>query len=88
MGNITDPDRAVGISLSLRELTNASAYSMFLQNIGYASAIIAVLFVPRLRAWLSEVAQVGAMPNNPQFGQNLRQAIEILVKSGMTMIAV
>ena len=77
-------DRVLGeeLSLSLREVTEANAYSMFLQNISHASAIIAALFVPRIRAWLSEVAPVDATPNNPQSGQNLRQAIEILVKSG------
>jgi hypothetical protein len=77
-------DRVLGeeLSLSLREVTEASTYSMFLQNISHTSAIVAALFVPRIRAWLSEIAQVGAKPNNPQLGQNLRQAIEILVKSG------
>jgi hypothetical protein len=77
-------DRVLGeeLSLSLREVTDANAYSMFLQNISHASAIIAALFVPRIRAWLTEIAQVDTKPNNPQPGQNLRQAIEILVKSG------
>ncbi|MBA3518513.1 MAG: ATP-binding protein [Rhizobiales bacterium] len=77
-------DRVLGeeLSLSLREVTDANAYSMFLQNISHASAIIATLFVPRIRAWLSKVAQFYARPNNAQSGQNLRQAIEILVKSG------
>jgi hypothetical protein len=77
-------DRVLGeeLSLSLREVTDANAYSMFLQNISYAAAIISALFVPRIRSWLVEVAQADPMPNNPQFGQNLRQAIEILIKSG------
>lgn len=77
-------DRVLGeeLSLSLREVTDANAYSMFLQNISHASAIIAALFIPRIRAWLTEIAQVDAKPNNPQSAQNLRQAIEILVKSG------
>ena len=77
-------DRVLGeeLSLSLREVTDTNAYSMFLQNISHASAIIAALFVPRIRAWLTEIAQVDAKPNNPQPGQNLRQAIEILVKTG------
>jgi hypothetical protein len=77
-------DRVLGeeLSLSLREVTDANPYSMFLQNISHASAIIAALFVPRIRAWLTEITQVDAKPNNPQSGQNLRQAIEILVKSG------
>ena len=55
---------------------------MFLQNISHASAIIAALFVPRIRAWLTEIAQVDGKPNNPQPEQNLRQAIEILLKNG------
>jgi hypothetical protein len=78
-------DRVLGeeLSLSLREVTDTNAaYSMFLQNISHASAIIAALFVPRIRAWLTEIAQVDAKPNNPQPGQNLRQAIEILLKNG------
>jgi hypothetical protein len=77
-------DRVLGeeLSLSLREVTEASAYSLFLQNISHAPAIIAALFVPRIRAWLSEVAPVDVKPNDPQRDLNLRQAIEILVKSG------
>ena len=46
------------------------------------AAIIAVLFVPRIRAWLSEVGQLHAKPSNPQTGQNICHAIEILIKSG------
>jgi hypothetical protein len=80
----TAVDRILGeeLSLSLREAMEANTYSMFLQNISHASAIVAALFVPRIRAWLAEVAKVDAEPNNPQSGQNLRQAIEILLKSG------
>ncbi|MGA8170180.1 MAG: hypothetical protein WB816_05010 [Methylocystis sp.] len=77
-------DRVLGeeLSFSLRELTEASAYSIFLQNISHASALIAALFVPRIHVWLSEVAPVDATPKNPPSKQNLRQAIDILVKSG------
>ncbi len=77
-------DRVLGeeLSLSLREQTNTNAYSMFLQNISHASAIISALFVPRIRAWLSEIAPVDIKPNSPQPEQNLRQAIEILVRNG------
>ena len=83
-------DRVLGeeLSLSLRETADCNAYSMFLQNISHASAIIAALFVPRIRAWLTDVAQVDAKPNNPQSEQNLRQAIEILSRAAMMMIAV
>jgi hypothetical protein len=77
-------DRVLGeeLSLSLRDVTRTSGYSMFLQNISHASAIIVALFIPRIRVWLSEVAQIDAKPDNPQLGQNLRQAIETLVKCG------
>jgi hypothetical protein len=76
-------DRVLGeeLSLSLREMTDASV-AIFLQNIRHASAIIAALFVPRIRAWLSQVTQVEAKTYNLQFEQNLRQAIEILIKNG------
>jgi ferredoxin-like protein FixX len=77
-------DRVLGeeLTLSLRETVDANSYSMFLQNVSHASAIVAALFVPRIRAWLTEVAKTGTKPNNPQSEQNLRQAIEILLKSG------
>jgi hypothetical protein len=77
-------DRVLGqeLSLSLREVASTNGYSMFLQNISHAPAIVAALFVPRIRAWLAEVAQSETRPNDPQYEQNLRQAIEILVKSG------
>ncbi len=77
-------DRVLGeeLSLSLREVTDVGENMMFLQNIRHASAIIAVLFVPRIRAWLTEIAKIDAKPDNPQFELNLGQAIEILIKSG------
>lgn len=77
-------DRTLGeeLSLSLLEETNTNGYSIFLQNISHASAIVAALFVPRIRAWLTELARLEAKPNDPQSGHDLRQAIEILVKSG------
>ncbi|MEA2795342.1 MAG: hypothetical protein QOI87_2722 [Bradyrhizobium sp.] len=77
-------DRVLGeeLTLSLREAMDANTYSMFLQNISHASAIVAALFVPRIRAWLTEVARAEAKPNNPQSEQNLRQAVEVLLKSG------
>jgi hypothetical protein len=70
------------LSLSLREVTDANTYPSFLQDISYASAIIATLFVPRIRAWLSEVVQIDNKLNDRQSTQNLQRAIEILVKSG------
>jgi hypothetical protein len=77
-------DRVLGeeLTISLRETVDAIVYSMFLHNISNTSAIVATLFVPRIRAWLTEVAKADAQPNNPQFEQNLRQAVEILLKSG------
>ena len=62
-------DRVLGeeLRLSLREAKDTGAYSMFLQNISHASAIIAALFVPRIRAWLSEAAR--SMPaKHPAIG--------------------
>jgi hypothetical protein len=80
----TAVDRVLGeeLTISLRESANANAYSMFLQNISHASAIVAALFVPRIRAWLREVAKADGKPNNPQFEQNLHQGVVILLKSG------
>lgn len=77
-------DRVLGeeLSLSLREVTEVNSNMMFLQNIRHASAIIAVLFVSRIRAWLAEIVKVDAKLNNQQLEQNLCQAIEILIKSG------
>jgi hypothetical protein len=77
-------DRVLGkeLTLSLREVAGGGAYSMLLQNISHAPAILAALFVPRIRVWLTEVAQVNVTPNNQEAGQNLRQAIEILIQSG------
>ena len=77
-------DRVLGeeLSLSLREAVDTNAYSMFLQNVSHASAIVAALFVHRIRSWLMEVAKVDAEPNHPQFEQNLRQGVEILLRSG------
>jgi len=77
-------DRVLGqeLTLSLRETVDASVYPILLQNIGHASAIVAALFIPRIRAWLTEVVKVDTEPNNPQFEQHLRQAVEILLKSG------
>jgi hypothetical protein len=77
-------DRVLGeeLTLSLLEAIEANGYSMFLQNISHASAIVAALFVARIRAWLMEVAKADTKLNNPQSEQNLRQAVEILVKSG------
>ena len=70
------------LTLSLREAVDANAYSFFLQNISHASAIVAALFVPRIRAWLTEVAKAEAKPNDPQSEQNFRQAAGILLKFG------
>jgi hypothetical protein len=77
-------DRVLGeeLRLSMRETLDANEYSLFLQNVSHASAIVAALFVPRIRTWLAEVAKTDSKPNNQQFKQNLRQALEILLKSG------
>jgi hypothetical protein len=77
-------DRVLGEELtrSLREAIDANGHSIFLQNISHASAIVAALFVPPIRAWFVEVAKADTKFNDPQLEQNLRQAVEILVKSG------
>ncbi|QQO12936.1 hypothetical protein JJB99_26365 [Bradyrhizobium diazoefficiens] len=69
------------LSLALQEITNAGAYSIFLQHVAHAPAIVAALFVPRIRAWVTEiVANSGS--TDFRYEQNLRQAIELLVKTG------
>lgn len=77
-------DRILGneLSVSLRDAASEGTYSMFLQNVSYAPPKVASLFIPRIRAWLSEVATSDMRPNEPQAGQNLRQAIALLVRLG------
>lgn len=77
-------DRVLGkeLSLSLHELTSANAYSMFLQNVSHASAIVSTLFIPRIRSWLLEIAQTDTEQSRSRPEHNLRQAIEILIKNG------
>jgi hypothetical protein len=70
------------LTLSLRESVDANANSMFLQDISHASAIVATLFVPRIRAWLTEVEKADAKPNDIQSEPKVRQAVEILLKRG------
>jgi hypothetical protein len=79
----TAVDRTLGqeLTLSLQE-KQENAYSLFLQNVRHASPTVAAVFVPRIRQWLSEVAQVNTEPNEKASEQNLRQAVEILRKSG------
>lgn len=67
--------------VSLQE-KEENAYSLVLQNVRHASPTVAAVFVPRIRQWLSEVAKVNAEPNEKASEQNLRQAVEILRKSG------
>ena len=76
-------DRVLGgeLTLSLREGED-NPYSMFLQNISHASAIVAALFISRIRPWLMEVAKIDAAPNTQVPEQNLRQAVEIMMKAG------
>jgi hypothetical protein len=77
-------DRVLGeeLSLSLREATDANVYSTFLQNIRHASAIVAALFIPRVRAWLAEVSKADVTVIHARCGQNLRQGMEILLENG------
>ncbi|WP_291566228.1 hypothetical protein [Bradyrhizobium sp.] len=77
-------DRVLGeeLTISLREGDDDSNYSMFLQNVSHASAVVAALFIPRIRAWLRDLAKIDATPNNPASKQNLQQGVEILLKAG------
>ena len=70
------------LSHSLRETLQANYYSTLLQNCSNASPIVVEVFVPRIRTWLEAFARTDATPKNSQFEQNLRQAIEILLKYG------
>jgi hypothetical protein len=76
-------DRVLGgeLTLSLRE-GEGNPYSMFLQNVSHASAIVAALFIPRIRPWLMEVAKIDAAPNSQASEQNLRQAVDIMTRAG------
>ena len=76
-------DRVLGeeLTISLREGHDTSD-SMFLQNVSHASAIVAALFIPRIRTWLMELAKIDAAPNNQASEQNLRQGVETLIKAG------
>lgn len=75
-------DRILGQELTHSFSEGPNASSMLLQDVSHAPAIVVALFVPRIRAWLTEIAQPDARPNAPQNEQNLRQAVEILVRSG------
>jgi hypothetical protein len=77
-------DRVIGEELakSLREVGDHPSYSLFLQNVSYASSIVAKLFVPRIRAWLRDLVKVDLNPKDQSAKQNLQQGIEILVKTG------
>jgi hypothetical protein len=79
----TAVDRVIGgeLTISLRE-SQGSSYSMFLQNVSHASAIVAALFTPRIRPWLMDLAKIDSVPNNQASEQNLRQAVEIIMKAG------
>lgn len=76
-------DRVLGeeLAISLRERHDTSD-SMFLQNVSHASAIVAALFIPRIRARLVELAKIDIAPNNQTSEQNLRQGVETLIKAG------
>ena len=77
-------DRVLGqeLSLSLREIHGGDGYAMGLQDVAHAPAILAALFVPRIRAWLAEFSAAGHGTNNPHAAHHLKQAIDVLIKSG------
>jgi hypothetical protein len=39
-------------------------------------------FIPRIRAWLLDISEINTTPNAAHSDQNLRQAVQILLKSG------
>ena len=77
-------DRVLGeeLSASLREIDGSGGHAIGLQDVSYAPATLAALFVPRIRSWLAEFGADGRISNNPHAAHHLRQAIDILVKSG------
>ncbi|WP_322516448.1 hypothetical protein SR870_02370 [Rhodopseudomonas palustris] len=78
----TAVDRVQGgeLSFSLREATNGNSSSTILQNIDHAPAIIAALFIPRIRAWLAGEFSIHITNSTPE--HELRQAIAILIRMG------
>lgn len=70
------------LSLSLRDVAAGSGYAIGLQDVSYAPATVAALFVSRIQAWLTETAAKRDISKNPHASHHLRQAIDILVKSG------
>jgi hypothetical protein len=77
-------DRVLGreLSCSLRETINTNACSMFLQNINHSSSIVSALFIPRVREWLLEISEIETKLNSAHSDQDLRQAVQILLKGG------
>ena len=77
-------DRVLGeeLTLSLQEVGDGSAYSMFLQNISHAPPILAALFAPRIRAWLTAGAQVDVTPKNQKPGRTFGKQSKSSFKSG------
>ena len=77
-------DRVLGaeLTLSLGEMGDANDYSMLLQDISHASAIVAALFIPRIRTWLTEIAKMKSSSNKPEAKQNLIQAVGIFTRNG------
>jgi hypothetical protein len=77
-------DKILGeeLSLSLRELADPNSHSIFLQNVSYASATVAAVFMPRIRAWLAESAAAEPKSNHVASKQHVGQAVQILMKHG------
>ncbi len=70
------------LSLTLREPLNANDHPIFLQNIRHASAGVAALFVPRIRAWLGQNESDKDESENTAAERRLAQAIDVLQRSG------
>ncbi len=76
-------DRVLGqeLSLSLADM-DSSGYAVTLQDVGHASPILTVLFVPRIRAWLAGLGEISSTGDGAPAGRHIRQAVGILIKSG------
>jgi hypothetical protein len=46
------------------------------------SSILAALFIPCIRPWLMDLMKTDAAPNSQVSESNLRQPVEIMMKSG------
>ncbi len=75
------------LTSELNEIATAQYHTLLLQNISHATSQVAVIFVPRLRAWLDENHQ--RIRDGEDIGRvayRLRQVVKILLKYGDTCL--